>query len=49
MELNEMLKKNALENNKKLIGKTVKVLNGRTEGNKPIEIDDKYKKTNLLR
>ena len=28
----------ALENNKKLVGKIVKVLNGRTEGNKPIEI-----------
>jgi len=39
-ELNEILKKTALKNNKKLIGKTVKVLNGRTEGNKPIEIDN---------
>ena len=48
-ELNEMLKKNALENNKKLIGKTVKVLNGRTEGNKPIEIDDKYKKDEFIK
>ena len=37
-ELNEILKKTALENNKKLIGKIVKVLNGRTEGNKPIEL-----------
>ena len=37
-ELNEILKKTALENNQKLVGKTVKVLNGRTEGNKPIEI-----------
>ena len=37
-ELNEILKKTALENNQKLIGKIVKVLNGRTEGNKPIEI-----------
>ena len=37
-ELNEILKKTALENNKKMIGKTVKVLNGRTEGNKPIEL-----------
>ena len=35
-ELNEILKKTALENNKKLVGKIVKVLNGRTEGNKPI-------------
>ena len=43
-ELNEILKKTALENNKKLIGKTVKVLNGRTEGNKPIEIRGKYPK-----
>lgn len=42
-ELNEILKKTALENNKKLVGKTVKVLNGRTEGNKPIEIEEKYK------
>ncbi len=38
-ELNEILKKTALENNKKLVGKIVKVLNGRTEGNKPIEIE----------
>ena len=37
-ELNEILKKTALENNKKLVGKIVKVLNSRTEGNKPIEI-----------
>src|SRR3989339_497442 len=37
-ELNEILKKTALENNKKLVGQIVKVLNGRTEGNKPIEI-----------
>jgi len=37
-ELNEILKKTALENNQKLVGQTVKVLNGRTEGNKPIEI-----------
>ena len=36
-ELNEILKKTALENNKKLIGQIGKVLNGRTEGNKPIE------------
>ena len=48
-ELNEILKKTALENNQKLVGKIVKVLNSRTEGNKPIEIDDKYKKMNLLR
>ena len=40
-ELNEILKKTALENNKKLVGKIVKVLNGRTEGNKPIEIEEK--------
>ncbi|RJQ30202.1 tRNA (N6-isopentenyl adenosine(37)-C2)-methylthiotransferase MiaB [Candidatus Parcubacteria bacterium] len=38
-EINEVLKKTSLENNKKLIGKTVKVLNGRTEGNKPIGIE----------
>ena len=37
-ELNEILKKTALENNQKLVGKIVKVLNGRTEGNKPIEV-----------
>src|SRR3989344_2797575 len=35
-ELNEILKKTALENNQKLVGQIVKVLNGRTEGNKPI-------------
>ena len=43
-ELNEILKKTALKNNQKLVGKIVKVLNSRTEGNKPIEIDDKYPK-----
>jgi len=37
-ELNEILKKTALENNKKLVGQIVKVLNGRTESNKPVEI-----------
>lgn len=37
-ELNEILKKTALENNKKLVGKTVKVLNNRTAGNKLVEI-----------
>lgn len=48
-ELNEILKKTALENNKKLVGKTVKVLNGRTESNKPIEIGDRYKKNEFVR
>ena len=43
-ELNEILKKTALENNQKLVGQTVKVLNGRTEGNKPIEIKENYTK-----
>ncbi|MCK6462501.1 MAG: tRNA (N6-isopentenyl adenosine(37)-C2)-methylthiotransferase MiaB [Candidatus Pacebacteria bacterium] len=47
-ELNEILKKTALENNKKLVGKIVKVLNGRTEGNKPIELDKKYDKNNFV-
>lgn len=47
-ELNEILKKTALENNKKLVGKTVKVLNGRTEGNKPIKISDKDTKDNFI-
>ena len=37
-ELNEILKKTALENNQNMVGQIVKVLNGRTEGNKPIEI-----------
>lgn len=37
-KLNEMLKKTALENNKKLVGKIVKVLNSRTAGNKLVEI-----------
>src|SRR3990167_5559173 len=37
-ELNEILKKTALENNKKLVGQIMKVLNGRTESNKPVEI-----------
>ena len=47
-ELNEILKKTALENNKKLVGKIVKVLNGRTEGNKPIEISEKYPKNEFV-
>ena len=47
-ELNEILKKTALKNNKKLVGKIVKVLNGRTEGNKPIELDKKYSKNNFV-
>ena len=47
-ELNEILKKTALENNQKLIGKTVKVLNGRTEGNKPIEIEGNYPKNKFV-
>lgn len=47
-ELNEILKKTALENNKKLVGKIVKVLNGRTEGNKPIEIGEKYPKNQFV-
>ena len=47
-ELNEILKKTALENNQKLVGKTVKVLNGRTEGNKPIEISEKYPKNEFV-
>jgi len=37
-ELNEILKKTALENNQKLVGKTIKILNERTEGNKLIKI-----------
>jgi len=47
-ELNEILKKTALENNQKLVGQIVKVLNGRTEGNKPIELDKKYSKNNFV-
>lgn len=47
-ELNEILKKTALENNKKLVGKIVKVLNGRTEGNKPIEIRGDYPKNKFV-
>jgi len=47
-ELNEILKKTALENNKNLVGQIVKVLNGRTEGNKPIELDKKYSKNNFV-
>ena len=37
-ELNEIQKKTALESNQKRVGQIVKVLNGRTESNKPIEI-----------
>lgn len=48
-ELNEILKKTALENNKKLVGQIVKVLNGRTESNKPIELDGKYKKDEFVK
>jgi len=47
-ELNEILKKTALENNQKLVGKIVKVLNGRTEGNKPIEIEGSYSKNKFV-
>ena len=47
-ELNEILKKTALENNQKLVGKIVKVLNGRTEGNKPIKISEKYPKNQFV-
>ena len=47
-ELNEILKNTALENNKKLVSQIVKVLNGRTEGNKPIELDKKYSKNNFV-
>mgnify|MGYP001607737944 FL=1 len=47
-ELNEILKKTALENNQKLVGKTVKILNGRTEGNKPIDIEKNYPKNNFI-
>lgn len=43
-ELNEILKKTALENNKRLVGKVMKVLNNRTEGNKLIKIDGNYTK-----
>lgn len=37
-ELNEILKKTAFANNKKLVGKTVRVLNSRTAGNKLVKI-----------
>ena len=47
-ELNEILKKTALENNQKLVGKIVKVLNGRTEGNKPIDIEKNYPKNKFV-
>ncbi|MEK9161148.1 MAG: tRNA (N6-isopentenyl adenosine(37)-C2)-methylthiotransferase MiaB, partial [Patescibacteria group bacterium] len=47
-ELNEILKKTALENNQKLVGKIVKVLNGRTEGNKPIDIEGNYPKNKVI-
>src|SRR3989344_7064652 len=47
-ELNEILKKTALENNQKLVGQIVKVLNGRTEGNKPIEIEGSYSKNKFV-
>lgn len=42
--LNGILAKSALKNNKKLLGKTVKVLNGRTKSNKPIKIIGNYSK-----
>jgi tRNA-2-methylthio-N6-dimethylallyladenosine synthase len=47
-KLNEILAKTALENNKKLVGKTVKVLNNRTEGNKPVEIKGKHPKNRFI-
>ncbi|MFC1756578.1 tRNA (adenosine(37)-N6)-dimethylallyltransferase MiaA [Patescibacteria group bacterium] len=39
-ELNDILTKTALENNKKYIGKTVEVLNGRTRTNKLVTLHD---------
>ena len=47
-ELNEILKKTALKNNQKMVGKIVKVLNGRTEGNKPIDIEGSYPKNKFV-
>lgn len=40
-ELNKILIKTALGNNKKLVGKTLAVLNNRTAGNKLVKITDK--------
>lgn len=46
--LNKIMEKGALENNKKLIGKIVKVLGDRTEGNKLIKISGDYPKNKFI-
>jgi len=40
VDLNEVLKKTSAKYNKNLIGKIVTVLNGRTEHNKPVRLED---------
>lgn len=46
--LNDILTKTALKNNKKLVGKTARVLNNRTEGNKLVKIAGKYPKNKFI-
>lgn len=48
-ELNEILKKTSYEFNKNLVGKTVTVLNGRTEHNKQIQLDKEYPKNTFVK
>jgi tRNA-2-methylthio-N6-dimethylallyladenosine synthase len=48
-ELNEILKKTSYEFNKNLIGKTVTVLNGRTEHNKLIQLNKECPKNTFVK
>ncbi len=47
-ELNEILEKTALANNKKLVGKTLKIFNNRTAGNKFVKIKEKHPKDKFI-
>ncbi len=46
--LNKILEKGALKNNKKLVGKTLRVLNGKTAGHKSVKISGKYPKDEFI-
>ncbi|NOY35657.1 MAG: tRNA (N6-isopentenyl adenosine(37)-C2)-methylthiotransferase MiaB [bacterium] len=47
--LNDILTKSALANNKKLIGKTVRALNGKTEGHKTVKLSGKFPKNKFVK
>lgn len=46
--LNKILTESAFKNNKKMIGKTTRVLNSRTESNKPIKITGNYPENKFI-